>query len=149
MAELPGEQFTPERALPRFGRSAWRGSIAPAWHGMADTRIGDPMPVTPPRPFPVVPVNVTAYSAGNRFRAFIQTIGYEWWNWRHRMTGDVFVADSAQFTRYPARRMAEPRRLTKVVPNQRVVYEAPSYGPQGNTSGLVRPRARRFYDQEA
>lgn len=116
---------------------------------MADTRIADPMPVTPPRPFPVVPVNVTAFSAGNRFRAFIQTIGYEWWNWRYRMSGDIFVSSPESHRRIVHRRMAEPRRLTKVVPNQRVVYEAPSYGPQGDVTGLVRPRSRRFYDEGA
>lgn len=104
----------------------------------ADMRTGDPTPLDPPRPFPVTPVNVTAFSAGNRWRHFVQPIMFEWWNWRARNNDAIFVANPAQFTRTVHRRMSRVRRLDRLVPTRRVIYDPQTYGAQGQATGEIR-----------
>lgn len=143
MAELPQPEWIPGAALPNFGRGAFRGFIAPNSTMVSDTRrIADPTPVRGPDGFPVAPVNVTSFSAGNRFRHFVMGVPFEWWNWRHLMSGDIFVANSDQFHRVPSRRMARVRRLDKVVANKQVVYQAPQYGEDGPALPLFVRRRR-------
>lgn len=144
MAELPQPEFIPPAALPRFGRASFAGTVMPRSTMVSDTRrIADPTPVSPPKGFPVAPVNVTAFSAGNRHRHFVMGVPFEWWNWRHFMSGDIFVADSARFHRVVTRRMARPRRLDKVVANKQVVYQAPQYGEDGPALPLFTRRRGR------
>lgn len=147
MAEMPSPEFIPPAAMPRFGRAAFQGSVEPHSTPVSDRRIGDPAPFGPPNPFPLVPVSPTAFSAGNRRRLGVVGMLWEWWVFRTRMSGNIFVADSAQFHRIAARRMARPRRLDKVVANKNVVYTAPSYGEEmGSTSESGLPifsRSRR------
>lgn len=143
MAELPQPEFIPGAALPRFGRASFRGSVAPHSTMVSDTRrIADPTPVKGPDGFKVTPVNPTDFSAGNRQRHFVMGVPFEWWNWRHYMSGDIFVANPAQFHRVVARRMARPRRLDKVVANKQVVYQAPQYGDAGPALPLFQRRRR-------
>lgn len=139
MAEMPGpNQYIPKRARVILGRGAFAGSRVPASTPTADMRTADPTPLRPPMPFPVTPVNVTAFSAGNRWRHFIQPIMFEWWNWRARNNDQVFVANPAQFTRTVHRRMSRVRRLDRLVASRRVIYDPDNYGPQGSATGEVR-----------
>src|SRR5574340_872791 len=98
MAEPEHFEPIPGAALPNFARGkpqAWRGSIAPDPNTVGDTRrIADPFYRSAPVSFPVVPVKVTAFSAGNRWRHFITMIPVEWWKWQtDKMTrdGEFFV----------------------------------------------------------
>lgn len=156
MAELPGREFIPRRALPRFGRGAFVGSVVPASTPMADYRVDDPTPTVGPQPFPVTPVNPTAFSAGNRWRHFVQPIPFEWWNWRNPFqtrVGAIFVSNPANHRRIVARRMSRVRRLDKLVASSRVIYDPQTYGPQGQATGELRasqaipgfPERRRRY----
>lgn len=150
MAELPSAEFIPERALPRFGRGAFRGSVAPHSTPTGDARFGDPAPFVRPHPFVVAPVNPTSFSAGNKVRLGVVGMMMEWWRFRRPMSGEYFVANGEQYTRHVARRMARVRRLDRTVASRRVTYEAPSYGPQAGpdsgaaaTSGLPNFGRRR------
>lgn len=143
MAEYPapGKIFIPRRARPRFGRGAWEGSVVPASTPTDDMRTADPTPVYPPKPFPVTPVNVTAFSAGNAWRHFVQPIMFEWWNWRNPLNtrvGPYFVAAPQEFHRIVHRRMSRVRRLDRLVPTRRVIYDPQTYGRQGQQTGEVR-----------
>jgi hypothetical protein len=141
MAELPQPEWIPGAALPRFGRGSFRGFVAPHSTMVSDTRrIADPTPIEPPHGFVVAPVNPTNFSAGNRARHFVMGVAYEWWNWRHFMSGDIFVADPHQFHRVVNRRMARPRRLDKVVANRQVIYQAPQYGQDVGLPNFTRRR---------
>src|SRR5262249_4879273 len=114
MAEFPGDGnvYIPRRYLrrTRFGAGAFAGSVVPSSTPTADMRTSDPDSGGPLRPFPVTPVNVTSFSAGNRWRAFVQPIMLEWWNWRHTMRGDIYVRDPEQMTRIVRRSQARVRQ---------------------------------------
>ena len=138
MAELPGKEFIPVRAQPRFGRGAFRGSVAHASTPTSDMSYADPDPYRPPQPFPVTPVNVTSFSAGNHVRLGVVGIMYEWWYMRRQNNGMIFVMNPTEHRRIVARRMSRVRRLDRLVANQRVIYDAPSYGPQGDLTGVAR-----------
>ena len=139
MAELPGQEWIPVRAQPRFGRGAFRGSVAHASTPKGDIRYANPDPFSPPVPFPVTPVNVTSFSAGNQLRLGVVGMLFEWWNWRSQNSGAIFVSNPASHTRVVARRMSRVRRLDHLVANRRVIYDAPSYGPQGDATGAGLP----------
>lgn len=79
------------------------------------------------------PVTTTLGSAGNRQRHGIVGVLYEFARWRGSMAKmgyAYFVADPAEFSRVPNRRLARVRRMTRVVPNERQVYRAKMYGEQ-------------------
>ena len=138
MAELPGKQWIPVRAQPRFGRGAFRGSVAHGSTPTSDMRYAAPDAYRPPVIFPVTPVNVTSFSAGNRIRMNVVGIMYEWWYMRRQNNGDIFVMPPSEHRRIVHRRMSRVRRLDRLVANRRVVYDAPSYGPQGDQTGVTR-----------
>lgn len=117
----------PPRALPVFGRSSFRGSIAPD----SSTPTGrekitvteDPVMLTPPR---ITAVRSTEFSYPNRRRLGSVGIPLEWWRWRTRMRGEIFRAAVGDRTQIP-RRMAAPRRLSRLVPSRKVTYDSPMY----------------------
>lgn len=128
MAENNGMQEIPGRALPAFGRGAFRGSVVPRATPVNDMRYADDAPFAPPRGFVVTPVNPTNFSAGNKVRLGVVGVMLEWWAHRPISNGQIFVADPATYTRHVSRRMGRVRRLTKIVPNQQVTYSPQSYG---------------------
>lgn len=132
MNDLPGEVFIPKRAYPRLGHV-----LGPAFYQgpadstpVADRRMADPRPLRPPDPFPLAPVSATAFSAGNRVRLGTVGVLAEWWKFRMRMTGQIFVDDPARHRRIAARRQARVRRLDRLVANRQVSYSPLSYGEE-------------------
>lgn len=129
--DIPGEAFIPPRAWPKlrnrvdgpaFGYQPSESTPA------GDRRMADPSPWQPPAPFRFVAVNPTAFSAGNKVRTGIVGVLSEWWRGRPIMTGAIFVADSKEFRRVPARRLARPRRLDRLVNSAQVTYAPKMYG---------------------
>lgn len=132
--ELPGVQFIPARVRPRLrhrGGRAFAGSRAPSSTPVSDRAIADPAIFRAPDPFPVLPPSHTATSAGNKVRRGIVGILHEWWWFRTRMSGDIFVSSPPEHRRIVARRMARVRRYDRLVPSRQVTYRAGSYGEEG------------------
>lgn len=124
-----------------IGAGAFGGFYGNQSTPIGDARPGGSDPYGAPQPFPVTPVNVTAFSAGNRVKLFVQPIMFEWWNWRNPTNtwrGDIFVANPTQYRRVVHRRMSRVRRLDKLVPTRRVIYDPDTYGRQGKATGEVR-----------
>lgn len=138
MPTLPGNMYIPVRAQPRFGRGAFRGSVSHASTPTSDMAYADPAPYRHPGGFAVTPVNVTSFSAGNHVRLGVVKLMYEWWYARPRSNGQIFVMQPSDHRRTVARRMSRVRRLDHLVGNRRVIYDAPSYGPQGDETGVAR-----------
>ena len=139
MAELPGKMWIPVRAQPRFGRGAFRGSVSHASTPISDMTFADPSPYHPPVPFPVTPVNVTSFSAGNKVRLGLVGFMYEWWSSRPRNNSQIFVAPISDHRRIVARRMSRVRRMDHLVASRRVIYDAPTYGDSSTATDTGLP----------
>lgn len=130
MNDLPGQTFIPQRAYPRL-----RNQMGPAFFQgpsdstpVADRRLIETKPRRPPDPFPLAPVSVTSFSAGNRIRLGVVGVLAEWWINRHRMSGQIFVDPEIHHRRIVARRQARVRKLDRLVASQQVAYSPLSYG---------------------
>ncbi len=113
-------------------------NLGPAFAGprgfpqpLGGAAFSEPAPENHIGPTHIRPVRVTEGSAGNKLRLGIVTVLYEYARWRGGAAAagyPYFVANPEQFTRVVNRRLARPRRMSKVLPNTRGSYTAPMFG---------------------
>lgn len=125
-----GADAIPDRALPRFGKGAFRGFIAPAVHTRGDasfstTRIVQPAPQRVFSGF-VPQVTPTQASAGNRVRLGTVGILSEYWRWRRPLWGEYFVRANPQSSAVARRSRPQPV-LSKLIPSSHNAYDPPQY----------------------
>jgi hypothetical protein len=124
-----------------LGAPAFAGEVIDSRNPVADRSVAEFDPISRPRlggissarVLRIRPVDTTMGSAGNRVRLGVVGVLYEFARWRGgaaKIGYQYLVADAAEFRRVPTRRLARVRRMTKVIPNRRLIYRAPMYGQE-------------------